>query len=279
MPQNPAPVLITGASGTTGSRLARLLTESGVPIRRAGRTGGDVRFDWNDPATFAGAVRDIRSVYLIAPLGVADPAPIVTPFLAAARDAGVTRIALLGSSAIPVGTPGLGTLGPLAGEYIPEWTVLRPSWFATNFTGGHLHARTARRDGELVSATGDGRIPFIDPADIAAVAGHVLTTPETPPHDLVLTGPEALRFDDVAAALTTVTGRRVSHRRVTETELAAHLRRHGTPPEFAGLLAALDTAIAAGAENRTTTTVRDLTGTAPRPLLHVLRSEQGSLLN
>ncbi|MFG1607815.1 ergot alkaloid biosynthesis protein [Actinoplanes sp. NPDC049265] len=266
-------ILITGASGTTGSRLARRLEASGVPIRRAGRTGADVRFDWADPGTFSAAVRDVRSIYLIAPLGVVDPAPIVTPFLEAARDAGVTRIVLLGSSAIPVGSPGVGGLGPLAGAHLPEWTVLRPSWFATNFTGGHLHAETARRNGELISATGDGRVPFIDPGDIAAVAGHVLTTPEAPPHDLVLTGPEPLSFDEVAAALTTVTGRGVRHRRVSETELAGHLRRHGTPSAFAELLAALDTAIADGAENRTTTTVRDLTGVPPRTLHQVLHAE------
>ncbi|CAN5516548.1 hypothetical protein BH11ACT6_BH11ACT6_26840 [soil metagenome] len=56
---------------------------------------------------------------------------------------------------------------------MPEWTVLRPSWFMQNFTGDHLVAQEIMT-GEIVTTTGTGRVAFIDAADIAAVARHAL---------------------------------------------------------------------------------------------------------
>ena len=256
-------VLITGASGTTGGRLARQLAERGIPVRRAGRTAAaDVRFDWADPATFEPAVRGVRAVYLLPPPGVADPSPLLRPFLAAAHRAGVPRVVALGSSAVPADGP--GGLGALLPAYVPEWSVLRPTWFASNFTGDHLHARSARETGEIVSATGDGRVPFIDPEDIAAVARHALTDPGPPVPAPVLTGPEPLTFAEVAATLGTHLGRPVRHRPVDAAELARQHVRDGLPADFAALLAGLDEAIAGGAEDRTTTAVRDITGRPPR---------------
>jgi uncharacterized protein YbjT (DUF2867 family) len=144
---------------------------------------------------------------------------------------------------------------------MPEWTVLRPSWFMQNFTGDHLVARGVR-EGEIVTATGNGRVAFIDAADIAAVAGHALT--DDIPHNTehVLTGPEALSYADAAEILTRQTGRPVRHRSVPAEEAAQRIAAHGIPMQFAKVLAALDVDIRGGAEDRVTTTVEDVTGCA-----------------
>ncbi|MBR8743951.1 NAD(P)H-binding protein [Nocardiopsis sp. MG754419] len=257
--------LITGSTGTTGSRLARLLDDQGAPVRRAGRsTGADVRLDWADPTTHADALSGVRAVYLVAPPGATDPEARVLPFLEAARDAGVERIVLLGSSAVPVGSPGLGTLGARLASFVPHPVVLRPTWFSSNFTGHHPHADSVRRDGEIVSATGQGRIPFIDPGDIAAVAAKALQGEVPAGADPVLTGPRTLSFDEVAATLTEVTGRPVHHRHVDVAELSRIHQGFGLPEGFADLLAGMDASIATGSEDRTTTAVQDITGEAPR---------------
>jgi uncharacterized protein YbjT (DUF2867 family) len=268
-------VLITAATGTTGSRLARRLADAGVPIRRAGRSAtADVRFDWSEPATYRPALHGADAVYLVLPPGVAEPEPVVTPFLDEARHAGARCVVLLGSSAIPVGGPGPGLVGARLAEYVPDWVVLRPSWFASNFTAGHLHGDSARADGEIVSATGDGRVPFIDPDDIAAVAARFLTGAVPAGRDVVLTGPQPLSFDDVAAALSEVTGRPVRHRRVGAAELSARHQAHGIPGAFADLLAGLDVAIAGGAEDRTTPGVEEVTGAPPRAFRDFLRTSR-----
>jgi len=236
-------VLVTGATGTTGSRVAAFLTGRGVAVRRATRTPklpGQIRFDWADRQTYKEALHGISAVYLIAPIGVADPVPLVQPFLGEALDQGVQRVVQLSSSALPEGAPGLGAVHHLVRTTMPEWTVLRPSWFMQNFTGDHLVAQGVR-DGEIVTAAADGKVAFIDAADIAAI-------------------------------VTEVTGRPVVHHRLTHEQLRDRLAAF-MPLEFATMLADMDRAIADGAEDRTTGTVQLLTGRPPNGFRAVAERE------
>ncbi|TYB64407.1 NAD(P)H-binding protein [Nonomuraea sp. PA05] len=256
-------VLVIGATGTTGSRVAAFLRERGVPVRTASRgQGAHVRFDWAQRATHAPALRGVSAVYLVAPAGVTDPAPLVQPFLEEAVRQGVRRVVQLSSSAVPEGAAGLGQVHRLVRTAMPEWAVLRPSWFMQNFTGHTLAVR--ERDGELLSATGDARVAFVDAADIAAVAGHALT--DEVPHNTghILTGPEALSYDDVAAVLSRREGKPVRHRAVSVAELARHFAERGMPDDYAGMLAAYDEAIRDGSEDRVTDAVERVTGRPPR---------------
>lgn len=47
-----------------------------------------------------------------------------------------------------------------------------------NFTGRHTHADSLRTDGVVSSATGGGRVGFVDAEDIAAVAVQSSPRPE-----------------------------------------------------------------------------------------------------
>ncbi|MFI9230257.1 NmrA family NAD(P)-binding protein [Streptomyces rimosus] len=280
-------VLVIGASGTTGSRVVAQLAALGCEVRAASRRvapqevarratpqGGirPVRFDWYDPATYAEALRGADALYLVPPIGDPDPAAVMLPFLDRARTAGVRRVALLSSSAIPRGGPAVGRVHDALPGLFDEWAVLRPSWFMQNFTGDHLHARSIRTDGVIATATGDGRVGFVDADDIAAVAARALTDRTAPNTDLVLTGPEALSYDAVAAIVTQVTGRPVTHRRLGAQQLRDHLAAD-VPADFAALLADLDRSIAEGAEDRTTDTVERMTGRPPRSFARFAEAE------
>lgn len=266
-------VLVTGGTGTTGSRVAAALRGRNVAVRIASRrpTAGQVRFDWADPDTHAAALDGVAAVYLVAPVGVADPAPLVAPFLDMVLERGGRRVVLLSSSAVPAGAPGLGELQQLVCASAPEPTVLRPSWFMQNFLGDHPHARSARVSGEIVTATGSGRVAFVDAGDIAAVAAHALVDDEPHVGEYVLTGPEALSYADAAAVLSEVTGRPVRHRAVGVGELTERFGAAGYPSDFAAVLAALDDEIARGAEDRVTSVVQDVTGRPPRSFREVAR--------
>ncbi|MFG3256016.1 NmrA family NAD(P)-binding protein [Streptomyces sp. NPDC048172] len=270
MPDRTGTILVTGATGTTGSRVVAALEASGRPVRSASRTA-PVPFDWYDPATHDAALAGAEAVYLVPPVGATDPGTVMLPFLTRARSAGVRRAVLLSSSPIEPGGPATGPVhAALPGEF-EEWAVLRPSWFMQNFTGNHLQAESARTHGEIVSATDGARVGFIDADDIAAVAAHALTTPEPPNTDWILTGPEALSYDDIARTLTEVTGRTVRHHALTAEELQARWVRE-LPADFAQILADVDRAIAAGAEDRVTDAVARLTGRAPRSFADHVRA-------
>ncbi|GAA2667286.1 hypothetical protein GCM10009864_41090 [Streptomyces lunalinharesii] len=194
------------------------------------------------------------------------------PFLQQARTAGVHRAVLLSSSAIPEGGPAVGTVHQALPDLFEQWAVLRPSWFMQNFTGTHAHAHGIRDEGIIWTATESGRVGFVDAEDIAAVAVRALTDEQAPNTDLLLTGPEALGYDDIAAIITEVTGRPVVHRRLSYEQMRDRLTTQ-VPVEFATMLAGMDRAIAEGTEDHITDTVQRLTGRPPRTFRALVERE------
>src|SRR4051812_36212722 len=168
-------ILVIGASGMTGRRLVRHLGASARPTRRTAGAG-HVRFVWEDRTTHGPALADVDAVYLVPPAFVADPAPLVAPFLVAARAAGVRRAVLCSSLGVTLaGEPehsGRRTLEHAVMDSGLDWTMLRPGGFAQNFTEGFLAPGVAQ--GAVVSATGTGAVAFVDADDIAAVAAAAL---------------------------------------------------------------------------------------------------------
>ncbi|MCX4974139.1 NAD(P)H-binding protein [Streptomyces sp. NBC_00620] len=288
MDASPEFTLVIGATGTTGSRVTAQLAAAGRRVKAASRRAAPVdgatpvdgttpvRFDWDDPTSFDGALEGADRVYLIPPLGSPDPAAVMLPFLRQARAAGVHRAVLLSSSAIPAGGPAVGQVHQALPGLFSQWAVLRPSWFMQNFTGDHAHAMTIRADGTIRTAAGEGRVGFVDADDIAAVAVHALTEPQAPNTDLVITGPQALGYDDISATLTQVTGRTITHHRLTYEQMRDRLAAD-MPAEFAAMLAGMDRTIAEGAEDRTTDTVQRLTGRPPRSFQAFAERELGLL--
>lgn len=274
-----APILVTGATGTTGSRVVAALRRGDAPVRAASRTPvpsddpgvTPVRFSWEDPTTWDPALDGARGVYVLGPLTSAAPDAVLLPFVDRARALGVGRIVLLSGSPIAAGDPGLGRVHAALAAGPPGWAVLRPTWFAQNLVDVDHHVGGAVAAGEeIVTATGTGRIGFVDAADIAAVAARALLDPEPHDTDHLITGPEALSYDDVAEILSVARGREVRHRAVREPEAADAMAATGMPREYAGILAAMETAIAEGSEDRTTDTVLRVTGRAPRGVAEVV---------
>ncbi len=274
----PEPVLVTGATGNTGTAVVAGLRARGSRVYPASRrphpADQDARvFDWADATTFGAALRGATAIYLVAPAGHADPVSMVRPFLGLAAEQGVRRVVLLSSSAIERGEPGLGEIHDVIASKFPEATILRPSWFMQNFVGDHPVAHSIRESREIVTATGTGRLGFIDANDIAATAVDALLAPEPVGEELLLTGPESLSYADAAAILSDVLGYQVRHVDVSPAERAAQFTATGLSEEFAYVLAALDGRISAGEQDFVTTTVRDVTGRPPTSLRDFLAAQ------
>lgn len=265
-------ILVTGATGNTGSQVVARLTQLGLPVRAAtrGARGPDspaehVHFDWADPSSHEAALAGVERMYLVAPALVDDPSTLMLPFLERAWERGVRRIVLLSSSAVPQGAPGLGLVHRALVERSPEWTVLQPSWFMQNFVSErHHHGASLKHEGLLVTATGEGRVGFVDAGDIAEVAVRALA--DETAHDTahLITGPQALRYDDIAAVISEVAGRPTRHVKVDPDAARRHMMSAGMPEPYARFLVSLDEAIRQGAEGRVTDTVERVTGRKPR---------------
>ncbi|NMO20867.1 NAD(P)H-binding protein [Pyxidicoccus fallax] len=263
--------LIIGGTGQTGSLVVQGLRQAGIDVRTASRNprdGEQVRFDWERAETHDEALQGVDAVYMVAPAFVDNPAGVMVPFVDRAISRGVRNFVLLSASPVEEGTKGLGTVHAALRARAPGWTVLRPSWFMQNFFESRHHlAQSLATTGRMVTATGRGRVGFIDAADIAAVAVQTLRKPTN--SDLILTGPEALSYDDVAAILSRLTGRRLEHRAVSFEETRAHMVASGIPDAYAALLAGMEESISRGTEDRTTDAVLRVTGRPPTPFREV----------
>lgn len=256
-------ILVTGATGTTGSRLHHALDDAGHQTVGAARSTA-VAFDWADPSTYDRVLERVGAAYLLPPVGVADPEPLMASFVERALDAGVRRMVLLSASVVPEGSPGVGRVHALLHERVPEWTVLRPSWFMQNFERDHyLKAELTAHD-RLPTSVQDGRVAFVDAQDIAAVALRALVDDEPHQAEHVITGPQALSYDDIAVTLSGVAGRRITHERVGREGVRDLMVDAGMPAGFAEMLAGLEDALREGAEDRVTDTVERVTGRPPR---------------
>jgi NAD(P)H dehydrogenase (quinone) len=127
-------------------------------------------------------------------------------------------------------------------------------------------AEAIRRSGEIRAAAGQGRAGFIAADDVALAAASVLTTDGHEGATYVLTGPEALGYDDVAARFASVFAWQVQYLDLPAEEVRQLLLADGLDPwEADGEVERFDW-IRQGGASTLTGTVRELTGTDPRPL-------------
>lgn len=251
-------VLVTGATGKTGGALATRLQRAGVAHRRASRHG-EPPFDWAQRATWADALRDVESVYLVAPNTVADPYAVMIEFVEAAIGHGVHRFVFLSMASLPAGGPAHGQVHQWLQDNADDWTVLCPTAFMQNFSHG-LYQATIRDEDRIYSNTGDGRLPFIDVDDIAACAMAVLTAPSPANAAYTLTGAESMSYDHVAGIISAACGRQITHVHVSTDAMVQRYLDRGLPEATAQLLAHSYEWIAAGGEDRTTPDVQALIG-------------------
>lgn len=233
------PVLVVGASGNVGGAVARALLRVGREVRAAGtdvealgrRLPGaqPVRLDLLDPSTFGAAVAGATGLFLVRPPAIAKVGPTLNALLDVAVRNGVEHVVF--SSVTGADTNRIVPHHRVE-QHVQRsgvgWTILRPGFFAQNLADSYRDDIV--HDDRIVLPAGRGRAAFIDARDIGEVAAAVLADPA--PHRgaaYVLTGPQALDFDEVADLLTTTLGRTISYRPVPALRYARHVHRQGRP--------------------------------------------------
>ncbi|MFC4121555.1 SDR family oxidoreductase [Nonomuraea zeae] len=282
---------MTGATGSIGTHLVRLLLDRGVPVKalvrdeaRGSALGCElVAGDFDDPSSLAAAMRGVDRLFLNA--GGAQPVDGEQPMIRqqraaidAARAAGVSRVVKISVWHAHRG----GRLAEGAHWEIEEhlkasglgWSILQPSGFMQNFITG---AGAFTTDGELAGAYGDAGVSYIDCHDVAACAAALLTGSAGLGETYVLTGPRALSHAEIAQELSTALGRTVGHVALSPDELATALRAQGLPERFADDVAELSRQVATGSLEATTDAVRELTGREPRTFAQFLAANAQAL--
>lgn len=261
---NQAPTaLILGGTGRTGSLLAGKLAGQGIVTRTASRRGADVRFDWDDPATHAGALAGVDRLYLVTPVLRVAYADQVAGFLDLAETAGVRHVTFLSTynaDQAPHGIDIAAVEADLASRQAITHSVLRPSWVMQNFTDDHLPVI----DGMITAPSGGGTEAFVDADDIAAVAAETLLHPDAHAGtQYTLTGPQALTFREVADIIASVSGRPVRYNDIDQETWISGALAAGVPANYAVMLRWLTGAIIGGTGSTPTDDIEKVTGRPP----------------
>ncbi len=251
-------VVVTGASGRTGSRVARAARAAGMDVREASRATG---FDWEDPTTWAETLRDADAAYLMHPADVGAPAATegVGALAAEAVGLGVRRLVLLSGRGEEQALPTEAALRDSGAD----WTVVRAAWFSQNFSEGPLVA--GLREGELVFPAGEVEEPFIDVRDIADVVVAALASGDRyVKRTLEITGPRLLSFRQAVAEVSAAAGRELTYTPVPARAYGEALAGFGVPPEEAAFLVEVFEGLLDGRNAHLTDGVREVLGRPPR---------------
>lgn len=266
-------ILVLGGTGKTGRRVARRLQDAGVTVRAASRQG-EYRFDWEDRATWQPALTGVRAAYVVDlqdKPGSWDAEGTVADFARLAATTGVRRLVLLQARVTePVGGKSLVAGERGVRESGAEWTVLRPNWFNQNFDEGVL--LDGVRSGTLQLPAGDGREPFVDADDVAAVAVAALTEDGHAGQVYELSGPRAIGIDEAVAEISRATGRDIRYEAVEPEQYIADLVGFDVPLDYATFVSDLVGQIRLNRTAVPTDTVERILGRAPRDFADFVKS-------
>lgn len=267
-------ILVTGATGTVGSELVRLLVAAGSDIRAATRNperakslfGSDVdvvELDYRRTSTFDAAVEWADRLFMQAPPFDPDAHETLVPLLDWAVQAGTGQVVMMTAMGVEVRDDmPIRRLEKHVESLGVSFTLLRPNFHMQHFAGGFLGERI-RRTGAFSMPVGDARVSLVDGRDVAEVAAACLTSNEHDGKAFTLTGPESLTHQEIAETISGVIGGPVAFESVSDEEMLTRLISTGWRPEIAGVVIALYQSVRGGVRAPVTEDVAQVLGRAP----------------
>lgn len=252
-------VLVLGATGKTGRRIAAQLEARGIDVRLGSRSATP-SFDWNNEANWDDCLAGVTAVYInYAPdLAMPGSADSIQAFVDSARRHDVKHLVLLS---------GRGEEEAQACERIVQqsgidWTIVRASWFNQNFSEGAFVDMV--QAGQITLPAVDTPEPFVDVDDIAEVAVVALTELGHAGQVYEVTGPRMLTLAEVAAELSRATSRDIAYVPVPHDAFVKGVADSGAPKDVVWMLDYLFATVLDGRNAYVTDGVQRALGRPPK---------------
>lgn len=277
-------IVVSGATGTIGREVVRLLLPRGLPVRAISRDarrarqalGPDVEVreaDLRRPETLASVLDGAATVLVLTAVSDALAEQERNLVDTAIREGATHVVKVSAIGAAPDSPMTLGRQHGLSEAYLRErdlsWTVLRPTSFMQNLL---MHVPSIRSDGRIFAPYGEGRVALVDARDIAATAAEILAEPA--PHSgktYTLTGPEAVSYHRVAEAIGLAAGREVSYVPVPPEAAREAMLKLGLPAWLADDLLLLAGSAARGTAEAVSGDVERVIDRPPRTIQRFAR--------
>ena len=270
-------ILLTGATGTTGRRVARRLTKWGYrftamvrePEKATGLKSSKVdliKGDFKKPDSLRRAMEGIEHAFLLPP-NTENQFRLERNFIDAARESGVRY--LVKYSAIGADPDSPSRLLRWHGEaekYLEQsgirYSIVRPNIFMQNFT--NLYARQIREEKEFRLPFGDARCGWVDVRDIGRLIARILTENGHQNNILTVTGPETPKCKDLAEILSHAVGKKIEYVDVKPKEFKKEMIESGVPEIMAEAVTELYKLVSEGLSDVVTDTFYEITEKQPR---------------
>ena len=275
-------ILITGATGKTGSATAKSLGEKGETFRALIRNeekkegleslGGEVVIGSIENTEVVNqSMQGVKTVLVLLPNSESQLA-LEKQLVDSAKQAGVERIVKMSSiEATPDATSPIPKLHLESEEYIKQsglaWTMIKPNFYMQNLLAS---AGTIKEQGKIFLPMGDGKTGMIDTTDVGKVLAKVLSEDGHESMNHEITGPEILSFYEVAEIFSEVLGKQVDYVDVPIDAYKETLGQFLTNQWHLDAVIDLFKGIAEGGIEDKTDTFNELMGETPKSLSQFL---------
>ena len=252
-------ILVLGGTGKTGRRIVGQLRDKGLSVRVGSRSVAP-GFEWYDQRTWAPSLDGISSVYVsfYPDLAVPGAPEAIQAFTDLAVKSGVKQLVLLSGR----GEEEAQRCEQIVMDSGVEWTVLRASWFAQNFSEAFM--RDLILSGTLALPAGDVQEPFIDADDIADVAVAALSQEGHSGELYELTGPRLMTFTQAVKEISEGAGIDLQYMQISAQDFSDGMEQEGVPKEYIDLVNYLFTTVLDGRNSYLCDGVQRALGREPR---------------
>ncbi len=268
-----AEILITGATGNVGKgAIDYLLSNNSSFIAAIPDFPGEKEklpqnvphrvFDFANSNTYESTLKGITKIFLMRPPPITDIKELMLPFLKKAKQLNVKYIVVLSLMGVNPVVPHWKME-----KYVKKlgfsYTFIRPSFFMQNLTT--THGSVIRDSHDLLIPAGKAKTSFIDARDIGEVAGKLLNNelPEYKNRSIVLTGPEALDYFQVAQIMTDVLGEKFTYSNPKAKKFKKIMRKYGFQEEYVKVMSMLYKITKMGSARKVTSTLKMILGHEP----------------
>jgi uncharacterized protein YbjT (DUF2867 family) len=233
-------ILVAGATGNIGGQVIQALIKRNAVIRGLVRDpnkatqlteqGVEVAIgDLSQPETLNTALKNIETAFLVLP-NLLNQVELECTFIDAAKRAGtrqIVKLSVMGAGELP--SPFQQWHHQIEAHLEQSgiaWTHLRPNMLMQNI---RWSAQTIAQTGSIYNCIGDTKISHVDSRDVAAVAAVCLTETGHENQSYVLTGPQAITFNDIANIFAKTLNRLVKYVDLAPADLKAARLANGEP--------------------------------------------------